>query len=251
VRRQEAITSAMDNRNSSKLSFALRNVLLNSVKFLKCPLSDEEMHAIWHYGYPVELISAINVLQQHGFPVQCSTRSATFVVADYQYLGRGIGIRFFIDHGRNFLQIPRQGPLRIMMKPVGSTYIRPVPYQVFYDVLGNDARDKVFEWAISAATMNERHAGAKKAVDDIIKMCSTAGQLRRMVPELVKYLPPDLQSHLAEQTRASPFPDQWATYPKDNVEKMLSALAEGHLLTGLGKQELSDSGYTWAEFTPR
>ena len=68
-----------------------------------------------------------------------------------------------------------------------------------------------------------------------MNMALTAGQLKRMVPDLLKYLPDDKRDMLHQQVRASTLPFEWAAYDRDRVERAITYIAKCHMLRGIGK----------------
>jgi hypothetical protein len=106
---------------------------------------------------------------------------------------------------------------------------------------------EIHEWMKNAVQDSNEARLTKKVFDDLLGMCVTAGQLKRMVPDLLKYLPPHKVAVLAQQTRASSLPFDWAAYPRDDVEKAITYIAKCHILTGLGnpvRQHLCRGEYT-------
>ena len=76
---------------------------------------------------------------------------------------------------------------------------------------------------------------SSRVIEDVMYMAKSAGQIKRMVPELIQYLPKHIQEAFADQKRSSTCPFEWATYPKCDVEIMLATVNKGHLLVGMSK----------------
>jgi hypothetical protein len=88
-------------------------------------------------------------------------------------------------------------------------------------------------------------------VDEILSMVKTAGQLARMVPDMIPYLSPQAQQEIAGQKRASQLPYEWAAYPRDKVDAAMVTLAKCHLVRGLvddSSKHISFGGdnFSWA-----
>jgi hypothetical protein len=243
VRRRIEVATA------AHLASALRDVLKNTVAFLDCPMTDEQMLAVWFDGYPQPVFDAIEILKDAQFIGEfdgATEATPTFAVREL-----GVGVRFKLRSGqRLFRRIPVAGRHRLPLVKYGHVNLRNVLWSTFEKVLSTDERKAVIDWANAAAECSVKHKEVKQTIGEVCKMLSTAGQLKRMVPDLVGYLPPRLQEAVMEQKRASPFPDAWASYDKARVDRMLSALAEGLLCKGVNQREVTGV-YSWAEYLPR
>ncbi len=95
--------------------------------------------------------------------------------------------------------------------------------------------DSLVEYLRHTAEMRLEINNAVKVIGDVFSMAKTAGQIKRMVPELLQYLPAGLRAAYDEQKRASSMPFEWAPYPKSDVERMILTISKGHLLTNMAK----------------
>lgn len=233
----------------ANLNAALRDVLKNTVAFLDCPMTDEQMLAVWFDGYPQTVLDAIEVLRDAHFLAEhegAYAATPTFAVREL-----GVGVKFKLRSDlRLFRSPPIHGRWRIPLVKIGHVNLRNVLWSSFEKVLTTDERKAAIDWVNAAAECTVKHREVKQTIEDVCKMLSTAGQLKRMVPDLVGYLPPNLQQAVMEQKRASPFPEQWASYDKARVDRMLTALAEGHLCKGVNQRDVTGV-YSWAEYLPR
>lgn len=94
----------------------------------------------------------------------------------------------------------------------------------------------VLDWMRSAiADTIEAREARTVLVNDLLGMCKTAGQMKRMVPELLKYISPEKSAALHNQVRASSLPYDWAAYDRNAVDRAITYIAKCHMLTGLGK----------------
>lgn len=109
------------------------------------------------------------------------------------------------------------------------------------------ASNEVVDWMRMSFEDNREAALCRRVlIDDLLEMCVTAGQMRRMVPDLLKYLPPEKVQCLHNQVRASTLPFEWAAYPRDAVDRATTYMAKCHILTGLGtnlRQRMSRDDY--------
>ena len=113
------------------------------------------------------------------------------------------------------------------------------------EAIGRERASAFLEWGHNAGLVSGAHIEALGTIDAILQQ-ATVGQIKRMVPEIVQYCTPAQQ--LNEQVRRSPFPEDWASYDKSRVQRLLDALAKGHLVSGLGKVAASGGEFSWAQY---
>ncbi len=227
-------------------------VLRHTVAFLDCPMTDEQMLAVWFDGFPQSILDAIAVLGDANFIIPKNemfgrSYTETFAIPE---LGLGMRLQLADDSGQ-FVKRPRAGAHAMPHILIRGRHTPALSWGAFTRHLSETEAKSVLDWANVVCEYTTRHREAIGTIEDICKMLSTTGQLRRMVPELVGFLPPHSQAALAEQTRASPFPAQWATYPKDRVERLVTCLAEGYLVRGISKRSVDSNYYSWAEYLPK
>jgi hypothetical protein len=238
----------LNPKEAAGLADGLYGVLRNTIDYLDIPLTDEQMVDVWEIGLPTEIKNAYLTLHASGYSMNIHCRRVLFYVPDLK-----MDVSFYNrDRQERFLNTTTKGPWK-MFKNTRGTSIRHVPLIDFENALAKDTYTEFLVWCSAVAKCDERQSEAHAVIDDIIKMLSTAGQLRRMVPELVQYLPDNHQKAIADQLRASPFPAEWAAYPKDKVDRLLAALAEGHLFHGMGKRDTANlCGWeSWAKYCIR
>jgi hypothetical protein len=116
--------------------------------------------------------------------------------------------------------------------------------------MGQARFDELLTWAEAADAMSREVAVALSVVDEILSMVKTAGQLARMVPDMIPYLSPQAQQEISGQKRASQLPYEWAAYPRDKVDAAMITLAKCHLVRGLvdDSKHISFGGdnFSWA-----
>lgn len=105
-----------------------------------------------------------------------------------------------------------------------------------HEHLGEENTELFLEWIVATSLLRNELKEAREAVTEIFEMAKTAGQIKRMVPDLLQYLPSNLQRAYQNQVRASSLPFEWAPYPKDKVERMMITIGKGHLMAGLAKE---------------
>jgi hypothetical protein len=216
-----------------ELEAPVLSVLEHTVEFLACPLSGDEMLAIWNAEFPKDVAEALELARRLKYARTNAWRTtiAEFIVPELALRAR--------------LVLPAEYHSAFNEWMPSAEADRVIPLRVFESALG-EARAVAFkEWAQAAALCRAKHDRARATLGDLTRMTSTYGQLRRMVPDLANYLGPQARLLLDSQDRKSPFPPEWAAYPKDNIEHLLLALAEGHLLSGSKRHDTSRS-FSWA-----
>lgn len=209
------------------------------------PLSLDEKVAMWHWEIDRELLDAIELMKQCDYRVEhVYVDNVVFVVPEWR-----LGIRWYNREGRPFLGVPRNGPHKIKLHKHGNALLREISAKSLFDVLGEGQATKLDEWAKTAADVGVQSVEAKHTIRQVFGMIKTAGQLRRMVPDLIQYLPDYMQKDLATQERRSPFPDKWAEYDKARIDRMLVTLARGHLVKSMTDPSVRvyEDAFTWAQ----
>jgi hypothetical protein len=249
-----ASKSKFDEGTRSTLHAQLIETLNHSVSYLDCPLTEEEMAAVWTAGVPPELIAAHRLLVDNNYVPEgaCYSHRCMFAVPDQNF-----GVRW--EAGSNseiFFRVPlingQYGRNAVPIVPTlksGGNRVRVIKWPQFQQTLPAARCDEMMSWMKAAAEMTIRQDDAVKTVTETVAMLSTAGQVRRMVPELVQYLSSTMQERVMEQQRNSPFPEQWAAFDKARVERLTCELAAGHLFKGMAKRKTYRHGsFSWAQY---
>lgn len=91
--------------------------------------------------------------------------------------------------------------------------------------LGLKVTTGFLKWLDEAQQLGEDIERAKRVFNDIMKMATTAGHLRRMCPELYR-----LARLKSPSTRASAVPYEWSAYPRRDVDHLTTVIAKLSLL---------------------
>ena len=217
----------------AQLAAPLLRVLEHTVEFLACPLSADEMLAVWNAEFPKDVAEALELARRLKY---ARTNAWRTTIAEFNVPELAL-------HARLVLPAEYHSAFNEWMPSAGSE--RVIPLRVFESALGEARAAEFKEWAQAAALCQVKHDRARATIGDLTRMTSTYGQLRRMVPDLVNYLGPQARLLLDSQERKSPFPPEWAASPKDNIEHLLLALAEWHLLSG-SKRHDTNRYFSWA-----
>ena len=250
------MSTRLSKDDCEKAKAHLLGLLNHGLRFIECPLTDEEKGIFWHKGFPDDLLDAYVTLNEHGVGVEygATTRAIGFVV-EGDSPGKMFAIRLsMVDQNRGFFTITRK-----MMDTFAKAKLKDDKYTQWPRVaredlvlrLGQGKFDELLQWARDAATMDEELQNAVKVLNDIFGMIKTAGQLRRMVPELFQYLPPEQRASFEGQKRVSTLPFEWTPYPRDCVEKMITTVNKCHLLHGMAKPSMAQATldsdqFSWA-----
>lgn len=252
---------------------ALRALLNNVVGFVGCPITDrDKMVELWNTKFPLDLRESVRTLGMYK-------------------IGMGNGgltsenIRWCTDIGGQlhsaFVKLDELGPISAdkmgqgvmqyaFSTGIGSLVSKGFYRQIYFDnrltraqcielsqadmvqVLGADLTDEVISWMTQTAVMREELIIANTALQAIFDMAQTAGQIKRMVPDLLQYLPVTQRLAFEEQKRSSTVPFDWAPFPKADVDVMLTQINKGHLLQGMRKENRREASVetvdhlTWA-----
>jgi hypothetical protein len=253
-----ALNTRLKESDKDETIRALNQVLDNLPKFWQMPVRDRNKWIrLYNSKFPQEIFDAMDICQAWGYTP--STYEAN-------------GIRFVIDHEAKYYSanirldwlppppgrpLSRQ-PLRWtneirqnkkicvdVRTPLTNDTARVAPAMwlsvpEMHKYLGVEDTEHFMEWIVSTADMRLELKEAVQTIAQIMEMAKTAGQVKRMVPDLLQYLPPKLQLAYKDQVRASSLPFEWASYNKPRVERLLIALGKGHLLAGMGKEGQKD-----------
>jgi predicted SAM-dependent methyltransferase len=230
-------TRLSENCKSQALG-AIETLLSAGVKFLDCPLTDEEIQELWRSILDPEYVGALDMLKSKGVGLEyvALDDDVSFYVNDETVLH---GVRFALPT-RMFYKPP---PSQVKGSPdwkrgPGNEYIEQrltVTYDLLIEKMGREKFQEFRTWMLACDTMIAEIREAKQVVKDLFEMVKTSGQLYRMVPDLFQYIPKEQREALGEQKRASSYPFEWAAYDRKSVDRMMLTLMKCHLLTGSEK----------------
>ena len=100
--------------------------------------------------------------------------------------------------------------------------------------------DEMLQWGLNRAMLTTEMQEAWETTSKIVEMTSTAGQIKRMVPQLLDYLPKDKADALREQKRSSSVPYEWGAFDRHKVQRMLTALAKCHIMPASRRDKFTD-----------
>ena len=234
----------------------LLGVLDSGIRFLECPVSDEDKGIFWHKGFPDALLDAYTVLNEHGVGVEYSatTRAIGFVVPSLDSKVAHAVRLCMVEAQRGFFTITHkmmdEWPT-LKLKDDQYTQWPVVPRETIIERLGAKPAQAFFEWVDSCAIMDDEIFNAQSVIEELFAMVKTAGQVHRMVPDLFQYIPEEARAAFTDQKRASSVPFEWAAYDRAKVERMLGTFHKCALLRGLEKPSMAkasreEDSFSWA-----
>lgn len=239
-------TTRLNNVDRSNTIQSLHGVLNNIVRFVEMPVRDRhKMVNLWHGKFPRELFQAIDTLHSLGYgPTHsggANYRVALEVEGEvYAALIRTEELPF--EGAAAPMQPMRMSPeiakdMTRMVRIGSNVQHRPLVLNLEYmeEHLGAADTNTFVEWVVHTAKLREEIIDASQVINDVFEMAKTAGQIKRMVPDLLQYLPLGLRQAYEEQKRASTMPFEWAPYDKSRVERMILTVSKGHLLANMAK----------------
>jgi hypothetical protein len=217
---------------------ALTDVLDNLVKYPQCPISKDQAFAIHRTAYPDKLCSALEVLEKYG---TCPVYSCLTAQTSLLYEGAEGPLAARVDMGRTAMKLLESFMVEkpynfsiVKIRESRSWYLR-VNDASLSAILGQELTESFVDWMKTCAIFSREYQEAHQVIHDIFGMINTAGQLKRMCPDLMRYLPTENRKAFESQKRASSIPFEWTPYPKAQVEAMLITMGKAYLFSGMAK----------------
>lgn len=214
----------------------LDKLLGRLIKQVPFPL-ENDLATIWEKSLPREYRKACDTIRTYCKEVGAAPPLET-----------SVAIHLPVDFGSHLYLVQLYGN-----KFVKYHHARPVPVE-FLGLAPEDA--KTFQdWCEQTAAIGRKIDEAWWTIDRLFSMASTAGQLKRMAPDLLRYLPENLQRAANMQDRRSRLPPEWTTFPRGNVHNMVTLVATCYMLDPKvlyphGEKQYSHEDYrhiTWAK----
>ena len=238
-------TTRLKESDRSNAVESLHKTLDNIIKFNKFPLEDPSgVINLWNSHHDPKTVEHFQALQSQGYPVKNNFAAGTMRLSvpvtgtkvlttlfrlEHLYKDPGpFPWRFVSDTGNGDLRVKR---VRIPFTSTAAACV-VVSREDVLSYLGESA-EETLTWMANCAEYVEEVKDARLVIGDIFEMTKTAGQLKRMVPDLLQYLPEALRRAYEQQKRASSLPFEWAAYDKRRVENMILAVSKGHLLNNI------------------
>lgn len=129
----------------------------------------------------------------------------------------------------------------------GTEYTSEGPH-VKMDVLARRVpkHKALLHWLDTTWILSKDIVLAHACFHELMGFCKTAGQIRRVLPELVDFAPQKVKIILSKQQRASSTPFEWSAFDRTRVEQLTDTMAKCMLLTTSETIKWSNrSDHTW------
>lgn len=255
-------STRLTNVAKANAELALKALLRNGISFIDSPLSDEEHVAMWNEMVPKQWRDIVQFMMDEECEVYeiFSNRVALHMQAPS---GKFYKMRL-TTASRDYKQQFMKRTTKNEKSQPQIRYVHNGEVAVVYGVLltpdltvqllGQQKADALIEWAETCATMWKDVVESTETLQQLFAMIKTAGQLRRMVPELFRYMPKENQLAFEDQKRASTLPFEWAGYDRARVERLVGTLLKCQLLQGTTKPRMiaamQQNNFSWASLLP-
>lgn len=227
------------------------------IRFTKLKIPPEELGEFWHKGFPDDLLDAYTILAKHGVGIEYHAVSPAVGFAVPVDDLRALSVRLTLP-GNNggFINLTRamakEHPHVFLADAGGQPEKWPViSHEEGVRRMGQARWEEFLAWARAADTMSHEIALALDTSVELLDMCSTAGQMERMVPDFLRFLKPESRKALEGQKRASQLPYEWAAYPREKVDATMVTLGKCDLIKSLVTEDtdgwhFGGEGFSWA-----
>lgn len=200
------------------------NILIGrGVAFLPCPLTEMDDHTkVLAARVRVEDWTAARHASAAGYSMK---RSHEYKMPYVPYDGHSLQI--LVKPSEVFLWHPSWEAESKRSKWEESS---PFSLSEMQFLLGPDLGGKFDSWVADVKQFHREAFSAYGTCKKIVRMASTPGQLRRMMPDLLDRLGARAQKLLKDQKRASSMPFEWAEFPREPVYAAEALIAKCHLL---------------------
>lgn len=239
----------LTERNEKKfIGAALKGIVNETINYHHSnhPLTDKHKIHAWNFHIAPQIKESIKLLSASGYRVNhLATNRVEFIVPDWK-----LGIRWVSGDSHGFILCPHQGQFATALRQIGEYKAKAITQDQLFECLDINTVYAVRDWANIAADLSDDARNARRTIEELLDIIKTVGQLKRMVPELIQYMPDNLKEALDGQLRRSPFPSEWAAFDKSKIERLLLVLAKGHLVGSIAKSKAKNADFDWAERTP-
>lgn len=126
-------------------------------------------------------------------------------------------------------------------------YIHPAPVPLAAIGLTTEEERELRDWVQRTDDVARRVNAATHTMGNLADITNTVGQLKRIAPDMIRYLPPALQASANEMVRRSRLTQDAMTYPRAKIRVLCDTLAMAALISDAmvdaAKQAGSNRGY--------
>jgi hypothetical protein len=221
---------------SKQITQKLATEIKDEIEFLtgrakqvfKIPLNAEEIENAWNATIDIDVREAFHTLDAKGYDVNGHRIHDPYI--NIQLDNTEYCVRFH----KILLARPYNDNLHILRQAWP---------------LGPEKWTEFAEWVQNVGAIDAEFREAHEVVCWLLDTCGSVGQLIRAMPELATFMPKNIQTVLREQRRASTMPYDWASYPREKVERAQYALSKAFMLPDPGdmrRGKWSQISCTWA-----
>lgn len=255
--------TAMSHSDKNDFTRKIGALCNGAMRFMKCPVELSTLVDAHNRLVPKELIDAVDTAHRYGVYISSQHTDSW----DYLFeLGgdRAMWLRVYTPESNALRVIP---PVSVQkykkVVTLGKDVIcgrdaakhRVTPLEVYKPGMTEEQFQSLIDWGEQVVDLEREVAQVVFTFNEILKMASTIGQLKRMVPEIVNYAPTGLRTALQDMKAQSALPAEWGPYDKSRVVSMLGSLAKFHLLYSInpndsnerGTPGLNRSSFTWCQ----
>lgn len=207
-------TNQLSDNDRSSIQTAMDQLFGRVITHFPCPLQtmDERRDLFWCSLDNTQL-HALKVMHEHRTSVFYNRSEATISI-DQEHVQIFLKKHDSSDNAGYFWGAPQQSD-HVSLDRVYSR----VP-----------KAPELMEWLETTRTLGAECALAMVTFLELLRMCSTPGQVRRVLPELVDFMPTKIKLLLGKQTRASNTPFEWSAFDRSRVEQLTNTMAKCMLL---------------------
>lgn len=200
-----------------------------------CPLTELEFADVWNELQNPEVVRAIRTLRAHNLRTNIYPgRNVRMTVGPWTMnIYHASGHEWHPDDKSPFITTSGD------KKEVATAWLT--------GVLGVDRDAALYHWMRECKARKELMFAARRSFDEVLNMCTTVGQLHRIVPESLTFVNESKVDAHAKQVKASPYPSGYFNLDHAALEKARNHIATCQLLPPIPKGFSNKiDHYTWA-----
>lgn len=224
-------TGKFGNNEKRVLEGRIDRILARSISFTKCPTPIEKLAEVWNSYRDQEIVGAVSLLSARGAVTRLYRESQVY----FAFSPPGWALTFSHPGDRESSRFIN----------IGSSTAYPT-WDDFVNRMG-DSFGEFYNWAVQAHNIAVDINQSMETLRDVMRVVSTAGQLCRVVPEMLHFVGENSRNAFHNQKKRSPMPDGYYQLNLDRVREMNDFISKCQLMPGSDHDELFNmSKVTWA-----
>lgn len=233
-----SVVTKLSRAEKQSIQNAYEKLAGRAIAFTECPIPRAKMVGVWNGFENKEALGATLTLKRLGESV------SRYIVHDAT-LGEGAPWPWTINI-RNY-DFKDEG-FEPLYNFAAARDDEPT-YESFVAAMGDDY-DTFVEWAKRAHNIHLEYSKGKTTLENVLKMCSTVGQVHRVAADLIHLMSPGVQQALSEMKVRSPLPADYFELNHDDVKELGLFISKCALLPPLPNGRHDDARIihymTWA-----